>query len=96
MESEPILVVHNEDERRFESTTDGLTAVTEYTLTDGVMVFTHTEVPPELEGRGIAGTLVRTALEHARTEDVSVRPVCPFVKSYIKRHPEFQDLVSAS
>lgn len=95
MASERIPIVHNEDERRFESTVDGLTAVSEYTLANGVMVFTHTEVPPALEGQGVAGALVRTALEHARAEDLSVWPVCPFVKSYIGRHPEFQDLESS-
>ncbi len=69
-------------------------AVTEYKLARGMMIFTHTEVPPVFEGQGVAGKLVRTALEHARAAGLAVWPVCPFVRSYIRRHPEFQDLVA--
>lgn len=87
-------VIHNEAERQFEATVDGQTAVTEYAMGRGVMVFTHTEVPPAFEGQGVASKLIRTALEHARAEGLAVWPVCPFVRSYIRRHSEFQDLVS--
>lgn len=94
MNPDRISVTHNEAEGQFEATLDGATAVTEYTLANGVMVFTHTEVPPALEGHGVGNTLVRTALEHARAENLAVWPVCPFVTSFLRRHPEFQDLVS--
>ncbi len=89
-----VAVVHNEAEGQFEAAVDGQTAVAEYTLARGVMVFTHTEVPPAFEGQGVAGKLVRTALEHARDAGLAVWPVCPFVRSYIRRHSEFQDLVA--
>lgn len=51
-------------------------------------------LPPAFEGQGVAGKLVRTALEHARDERLAVWPACPFVRSYVRRHPGFQDLVS--
>jgi uncharacterized protein len=54
---------------------------------------THTEIEPEFEGRGIGGTLVREALARARAEGVAVLPFCPFVRSYIERHPDQLDLV---
>jgi predicted GNAT family acetyltransferase len=60
---------------------------------DGARVFVHTEVPPAFEGRGIGGRLVKTALDDARRDGRRVVPKCPFVRSYIERHPEYADLV---
>ena len=57
------------------------------------IVLTHTEVPPALEGRGIGGALARYALDDARRRGLAVRPQCPFIASYIRRHPEYLDLV---
>jgi uncharacterized protein len=57
------------------------------------IALTHTEIEPEFEGRGIGGTLVREALARARAEGVAVLPFCPFVRSYIERHPDQLDLV---
>ncbi len=89
-----VVVTNNEAEGRFEAEARGRRAVAEYTLAGGRIIFTHTEVPPALEGQGVAGKLVRTALEHARAEGLAVWPLCPFVRSYIQRRPEYQDLVS--
>jgi predicted GNAT family acetyltransferase len=86
-------VVHNPDDHRFEIQDGGATAVLEYQLVPGRIVFTHTGVPKDMEGRGLGGALVRTGLEHARHHDLAVRPVCPFVAAYIARHPEYADLV---
>lgn len=58
-----------------------------------VLVLHHTEVPPALEGRGIAGALVAAALAWARSEGLRVRPVCSYVAAYMRRHPETQDLL---
>jgi predicted GNAT family acetyltransferase len=54
----------------------------------------HTEVPKELEGRGIGSALVRGLLEIARAQGLKVQAVCPFVKAYLDRHPEYADLLS--
>jgi uncharacterized protein len=61
---------------------------------EGRFVLVHTEVPEALNGRGIAGLLVRTALEFAQAQHLRVVPECPFAKSYLERHPEYNDLVS--
>jgi len=59
----------------------------------GAIAFTHTEIEPEFEGMGLGGTLVREALSRARSEGLAVLPFCPFVRSYIERHPDQLDLV---
>ena len=89
-----VAVTNNEAKRQFEAEVDGAVAVAQYTLAGDRIIFTHTEVPPEMEGQGVAGKLVRTALDHARAEGLAIQPLCPFVRSYIQRHPEYQDLVS--
>ena len=58
-----------------------------------VLVLHHTEVPAALEGRGIAAALVAAALAWARSEGLRVRPVCSYVASYMRRHPETLDLL---
>ncbi|WP_199423076.1 GNAT family N-acetyltransferase [Actinotalea solisilvae] len=58
------------------------------------VTFTHTEVDPDAEGHGIGSTLVRWALDDVRSRGASVDPQCPFVAAYIRRHPEYQDLVA--
>jgi len=90
---EQLKVVHNTDKNRFEVTVDGRTAVTEYMQPGHKIILSHTEVPVELEGNGIASKLARTALDYARTEKLKVMPLCPYVAAYIRRHPEYQDLV---
>jgi predicted GNAT family acetyltransferase len=78
---------------RFELDRDGHTAVAYYRLSPGVITFTHTEVPPELSGRGIGSQLVRGALEAARAQGLKVVPKCPFVAAYMAKHPQFNDLL---
>ena len=51
-------------------------------------------MPEEISGHGIAGKMAQTALEYARAERLEVVPLCPYVAAYIKRHPEYKDLVS--
>jgi predicted GNAT family acetyltransferase len=57
------------------------------------IVLEHTEVPRAQQGQGLAGALAKAALEYARENNLSVIPVCPFVLSYLSRHPEYQSLV---
>lgn len=90
----PLVVLHNAAENRFETTVDGFLAVAEYRLEGTNVVFTHTFVPGELRGRGIAENLVRAGLAWARTEKRLVVPACSYVAVFIQRHAEFRDLLA--
>jgi len=92
--STEVVVRHNAAARRYEADVDGHLAVAEYVLDGDRQVFTHTFVPPELRGRGVAERLVRTALEEARTAGRKVVPQCSYVAVFIRRNPEFQPLVA--
>jgi len=85
-------VVHNSGKNRFELTLQGHTAVLDYLLAGTTITFTHTGVPPAIEGRGIGSKLARAGLEYARSQGLKVRTTCWFVSKYLRRHPEFQDL----
>jgi predicted GNAT family acetyltransferase len=87
-------VRHNPSARRYEVEIEGRLAVAEYEWRDGRQVFTHTFVPPELRGRGVAEELVRTALEDARAAGRKVTPVCSYVAKYLERHPEYAGLAA--
>lgn len=86
-------VWHNGPQSRYEVTVDGFLSVCEYELAGKQMTFTHTVVPPELRGRGIAEQLVRVALADARVEGCTVVPACSYVAKFIERHKEFADLL---
>lgn len=87
---------HNEEQSRFETVVDGHTAFASYDLEDpNRIVFTHTEVPKELSGRGIAQQIVTAALEHARERKLTVVPQCQYVASFIRKNPEFEELTRA-
>ena len=86
-------VVNDKESSRFTLSRDGHMARLEYQRFPDKVVFTHTEVPRELEGSGVGGSLARTGLEWAREQGLRVVPVCPFVAAYIRRHPEYVDLV---
>ena len=86
-------VTLNQAKSRFEAHEDGSVAFLEYRLRPGEVVMVHTEVPEELEGRGIGSQLARAGLDYARIHGLNVIPNCPFVASYIKRHPEYLNLV---
>lgn len=91
MESDAI---HDNVERhQFELTMDGHLARAAYVIDGDVITFTHTIVPPALEGRGIAGRLIRHGLSEARARGLRVVPQCPFVAAYIRKHPEWADLL---
>jgi uncharacterized protein len=90
-----VAVNHNEEKQRFEAVAGKLRAFVTYRRTPERITLLHTEVPPPLEGKGLAGKLVRAALEFARAHHLQVVPLCPYVSSFIRRHKEYQDLVSA-
>ncbi|MFI6500488.1 GNAT family N-acetyltransferase [Nonomuraea typhae] len=90
----PVEIVDNSTESRFEILVDGRVAgFADYKLLPTKIVFTHTEVLPDFEGQGLAGQLVRHALDASRDAGLQVSPLCPYVKRYIDRHPEYQPLL---
>jgi uncharacterized protein len=79
---------------RFEFDEDGETAYLEFDVDGhGWMTLWHTEVPPSLRGRGIAGTLAQTAFEYARENNLKVDVICPVAQAYVEKHPEFRALI---
>jgi predicted GNAT family acetyltransferase len=88
------LVVRNDEKaQQFRLEVDGQVALIQYARSNGTILFSHTEVPPALEGKGLAAKLARTALEYARDHKLAVVPRCQYVASYIRKHPEFEPLV---
>jgi len=92
-ESPAPTIRHDQAAHRFETTVDGYNSVLEYDVDGERAVFTHTFVPPELRGRGIAEKLVRAGLAWAQGEGKRVVPACSYVDIFIQRHPEFQSLL---
>jgi predicted GNAT family acetyltransferase len=86
-------VRQNTKDDRFESDVDGGTAFVEYIIDGDEITFTHTEVPKEAEGTGAAGRLVAGALAWARDEKLRVIPQCSYVASWMKRHPEYDEIL---
>jgi uncharacterized protein len=86
-------VVNNKAGHRFELTVEGHLAATYYELAGGVITFVHTEVPPELGGKGVASALIKGALEQVRKDGLQVVAECEFVKAYIGKHSEYADLL---
>ncbi len=85
----------NPDESRFEAARDDQPlGFAYYRAEPGRVVFTHTEVRPEAEGEGVGSALVSGALDDVRRRGLRAVPVCPFVRAFIERHPEYADLVA--
>jgi predicted GNAT family acetyltransferase len=87
-------VKNNRALSRYELEVDGELAVASYERHPGRLVFTHTVVPERIGGRGVASTLIRAALDSARAEHLQIVPQCAFVAAFVKKHPEYQDLVA--
>jgi predicted GNAT family acetyltransferase len=90
-----VVVTRNEDALQWEARLgDELAGFAAYHLTDELIVFTHTEVEPKFEGRGVGGALARAALDEVAAEGTrKVMPLCPFIKAWIQRHPDYMRLV---
>lgn len=84
----------NKDRQRYELLQDGHLAIAAYERDGDTIIFTHTVVPDALRGMGVGSTLVKAALEDARSRGLKVVPQCPFVAAYIAKHPEWRDLVA--
>ena len=97
MEAEPIIVDNNTDKQQYEAKLNGkVVAFAEYRPIGQSVMFTHTEVNEDLEGKGVAGQLIRFALEDTKAQGLTAIPMCPFVKIFIQRHKEFIDVVHPS
>ncbi len=88
------MIRNNRERNRYELTVDGHIAHADYKIEGTTITFTHTLVPPALEGKGIASRLIAHALADARDQDLSVIPKCPFVAAYIEKHPEWANLLA--
>jgi len=80
--------IHN-----FEVFVDGYRAFIDYKLRDGVYFLIHTEVPRELEGHGVAATLVDKVFHYLEDNGFKMVPYCAYIKAYLKRHPEWERLI---
>lgn len=87
------VIQHIPAENRFVLQMGEHTAVLEYSVQGDTIIFIHTGVPAELEGRGYGSQLAHAGLEYAREKRLKVETVCWFVSGYIERHPEYQDLL---
>ena len=85
-------IQHDAQAHRFNTVVDDVTGYVEYELAGEVMTITHTIVPPAIGGRGIAGGLMKTALEHARKQGLKVDPQCSYAEAWMRRHPDYADL----
>jgi predicted GNAT family acetyltransferase len=88
-------VVEAPERSRYLAMVDGEEAgFAAYRLRGERMVFTHTEVSPAYEGRGVASELAKGALDDVRRRDLRMVLVCPFMTTYVQRHPEYSDLMA--
>ena len=82
-------ITHNQQNMRFEVLVDGEKAFLEYRMKGNDIAFMHTEVPETLSGKGIASALAVYAFKYAKDNNLPVIVYCPFVKTFLKRHPEY-------
>jgi len=86
-------LIDNEAAKRYEFHIDGQIPHIEYIKAKGKIFLTHTEVPKVLEGKGIGSSIIKAALEDIKAKDLILVPLCPFVAGYIKKNPEWKELV---
>lgn len=87
-------VIHKPDENRFESSVEGYPSKLDYIQDGKNFVITHVGVHPELRGQGVAGRLVEVSLEYAREKSLRVIPMCSYAAAYMRRHPEYAELMN--
>lgn len=95
MPSPESTITLNRAEKQFELLIDGkLSLVAFFQPDEHTLALTHTEVDPALEGQGVGSNLVKQVLEYTEQQQQKIVPLCPFVATYIKRHPDWQRVVS--
>ncbi|HEY6057467.1 MAG TPA: GNAT family N-acetyltransferase [Candidatus Limnocylindrales bacterium] len=88
-------IVDNASRRRYEAVLgDEVVGFSEYARTGSRIVFLHTEVAPDHEGRGVGSRLAAGALDDVRAQGLKVTARCPFIAAYLRRHPEYRDLLA--
>ena len=86
-------IVNNKAQQRYELAVEGHIAATYYKVEGKIITFIHTEVPPELGGKGIGSKLIRGALDQVRADGFKVIAQCPFVKAFIEKNADYRDLL---
>lgn len=94
MNYEETKLVDNESTQQFELTISGLRSFIDYKIKDGKAYLNHTEVPKELEGKGIAALLVSKTLEYLDRRGFKVVPGCSYIQHYLKRNPQWNRLLT--
>jgi predicted GNAT family acetyltransferase len=88
------MITHDEQTNRFTTGSDSAGAFLQYRRRADRFVILHTEVPGDEEGHGMGGALVAAAVEHAARHGFTVVPLCPFARSWLRRHPDAAERVS--
>jgi predicted GNAT family acetyltransferase len=94
MENDQSQLVFNDQLSHIELTVDGYTAFIKYKLIGNKLFLIHTEVPEELKGKGVGSVIVEKTLGFAREKGYTIVPICPFVQAYLKKHPEWGEIIS--
>jgi predicted GNAT family acetyltransferase len=94
MSEHNLTIQHNPGAKRFEAIVDGMLCRADYRMHGDTMMLVHTEVPQQLEGRGIASALVKAAFQHAGDNGMDVLPVCSYARIWAQRHPEVKPLLA--
>lgn len=95
MSDSPVVVHDHPEQSSYVATVDGAAAgVAQYVGAPGRRIFTHTKVEDQWEGKGVGSALARGALDDTRAQGLTVVARCPFIREYIERHPEYQDLLA--
>jgi predicted GNAT family acetyltransferase len=88
------VIIDNPDQHRYEiRVQDEVAGFVQYRRREGLVALIHTEIDTRFEGQGLGSQLIAGVLDEARAAGVWVLPFCPFVNSYVERHPEYADLV---
>jgi len=94
MKYEEISLKDNTDLNRFELEVEGITAFLEYKRSRDWLFLIHTEVPEVLEGKGVGSAIIQKTLQYAKDNSYKIVPICPFVQSFLKKHPEWNEIVA--
>ena len=92
MKYEDIPLINNEARHNFELTVDGVRSFVDYKLRGDKVYLIHTEVPEEMEGKGVASALVEKTFTYLEHHNLKIIPLCAYILRYLKRHPEWNRL----